>query len=204
MFKDAFIKLDPVQAARMVELINPSLDIKFDPAKSNVMIHNLSFYEGYFITEISRHDQQPPIVRAAICNDKGAIHLLNWSNQPIMDLNKTVPITLTEETMADYVRFFFAYVRGSHGRFIIIDTVDDIDWREEPAPAGRKALGKMIEPMHVKKREDDGTVIFAVSIVFKDSLFAAEAHVKPDGIISLHNEELLVEDIPVADDLFGQ
>ncbi len=204
MFKDAFIKLDPVQAARMVDLINPALDIKFDPAKSNVMIHNLSFYEGYFITEISRHDQQPPIGRAAICNDKGEIHPLNWSNQPIMNLNKTVPITLTEETMADYVRFFFAYVRGSHGRFIIIDSVDDIDWREEPAPAGRKALGKMIEPLHVKKREEDGTIVFAASIVFKDSLFAAEAHVKPDGTISLHNEELLVEDIPVADDLFGQ
>ena len=204
MFKDACIKLDPVQAARMVALINPVLDIKFDPDKSNVMIHNLSFYENYFIAEISRHDQQPPIVRVAVCNDKGEINVLNWTNQPIMDLNKRVPITLTESNMADYVRFFFAYVRGSHGRFLIIDSVDDIDWREEPAAAGRKALGKMIEPLHVKQREADGTVVFAASLIFKDSLFAAEAHVKPDGTISLHNEELLVEDIPVADDLFGQ
>jgi hypothetical protein len=168
------------------------------------MIHNLSFYENYFIAEISRHDQQPPITRVAVCNDKGEINVLNWSNQPIMDLNKKVPITLNESNTADYVRFFFHYVRGSHGRFIIIDSVDDIDWREEPAAAGRKALGKMIEPLHIKKREADGTVIFAASLIFKDSLFAAEAHVKPDGTISLHSEELLVEDIPVADDLFGQ
>lgn len=204
MFKDAFIKLDPVQAARMVSLINPALDIKFHPDKSNVMIHNLPFYEGYFIAEISRHDQQPPIVRAAVCNDKGEINVLNWSNDPIMALNRKVPITLNEENTPDYMRFFFTYVRGSHGRFIIIDNVDDIDWREEPAPAGRKALSKMIEPLHVKKREEDGTVIYAASIIFKDSLFAAEVHVRPDGTISLHNEELLVEDIPVADDLFGQ
>ncbi|HEU4839524.1 MAG TPA: hypothetical protein VFS88_08960 [Micavibrio sp.] len=204
MFKDAFIKLDPVQAARMVGLINPALDIKFDPDKSNVMIHNLPFYENYFIAEISRHDQQPPIVRAAVCNDKGEINVLNWSNEPIMALNKKAPIALNEENTPDYIRFFFTYVRGSHGRFLIIDTVDDIDWREEPAPAGRKALAKMIEPLHVKKRMDDGTVIYAVSVIFKDSLFAAEAHVRLDGTISLHNEELLVEDIPVADDLFGQ
>jgi hypothetical protein len=87
---------------------------------------------------------------------------------------------------------------------LIVDNVDDIDWREEPAPAGRKALGKMIEPLRVKSREADGTTIFSLSIVFKDSLFAAEAHLKPDGTLSLHNEELLVEDIPVADDVFGQ
>ena len=67
-----------------------------------------------------------------------------------------------------------------------------------------EALAKMIEPMHVTRRDADGTVVFSVSIVFRDSLFAGEAHVKPDGLIILQNEELLVEDIPVADDLFGQ
>ena len=204
MFKEAFIKLDAIQTARMVELINPHLDIKFDPAKSNVVIHNLPFYEGYFLTEISRHDQHPPIVRVAVCNEKGDVHVLNWTNEPIHALNKIVPINLTQETMGDYIRFFFTYVRGSHGRFLVIDSVDDIDWKEEPAPAGRKALGKMIEPLHIKKRLDDGTYIFALCIVFKDSLFSAEAHLKPDGMLSLHNEELLVEDIPVADDIFGQ
>lgn len=204
MFKDAFIKLDPVQAARMVTLINPSLDITFDPDTTGVMIHNLSFYEGYFIAELSRHDQYPPVVRIAVCNDKGEVHALNWGNEVIHKLNSTLPITLNEETMMDYVRFFFTYVRGSHGRFLIIDNVDDIDWREEPAPAGRKALGKMIEPLNVKRREKDGTVVFICSIVFKDSLFQAEAHLKPDGHILMTNEELLVEDIPVADDVLGQ
>ena len=169
MFKDAFIKLDPTQSARMVERLNPHFDVIFDPASSTVMSHALPFYDGYFLVEISRHDQHPPVTRAAICDDKGSVNVLNWSNEPIYALN-----------------------------------VDDIDWREEPAPAGRKALGKMIEPMHVIKRSEDGTVVFGVSIVFRDSLFSGEAHVKPDGMIVLQNEELLVEDIPVADDLFGQ
>ncbi len=204
MFKDAFIKLDPVQAARMIERLNPHFDVKFDPASSAVMIHNLSFYENHFLVEVSRHDQHPPLTRVAITNDKGDVTVLNWTNEPIHKLNREVPVHLAEDSMLDYVRFFFTYVRGSHGRFLVIDSVDDIDWREEPAPAGRKALGKMIEPMTVKAREKDGTVVFSLSIVFKDSLFTAEAHLKPDGYLSLHNEELLVEDIPVADDLFGQ
>ncbi len=204
MFKDAFIKLDGVQAAAMVNQVNPHLDIQFDPAATTVMVHALSFYEGHFVVELSRHDQHPPVMRMAVGNDKAEIMILNWTNEPIYELNRLAPITLSEDNMSDYVRFFFNYVRGSHGRFLIIDSVDDIDWREEPAPAGRKALGKMIEPMRVKSREADGSVIFALCIVFKDSLFAAEALLMPDGKLSLRNEELLVEDIPVADDVFGQ
>ncbi len=204
MFKDAFIKLDPVQAARMTDLINPKLDIKFDPANASVMVHNLPFYEGHFLVELSKNDQHPPITRAAVCNEKGDVFVLNWTNETIYQLNKKIPILLNEETRAEYVRFFFSYVRGSHGRFLIVDSVDDIDWREEPAPSGRKALGKMIEPMRVKKREKDGTVVFSLCLIFKDSLFQAQAHLKPDGTLSIDDEELLVEDIPVADDLFGQ
>jgi hypothetical protein len=203
MFHDAFIKLDSTQAAKMVELVNPKLDIKYDPARATVMVHNLSFYPDYFVVELANHDENPPLIRLAICNDKGEVHVLNWTNVPIFLLNKKVPITLKGDALIDYVRFFFTFVRGKHGRFLIVDTVDDIDWREEPAPAGRKALAKMIEPMQIKRKESDGTVVLSASIVFKDSLFAGEIHVKPDGNISMQNEELMVEDIPVADDIFG-
>lgn len=187
----------------MADMINPHLDIQFDSARATVMIHNLSFYQGYFIAEISDHDQNPPVLRIAICNDKGDVHVLNWSNAPIYKLNKAIPLTLNDNTILDYVRFFFTFVRGQHGRFLIVDTVDDIDWREEPAPAGRKALAKMIEPLALKKRNEDGTSIFSSTIIFRDSLFASEIVVKTDGHIEMKNEELLVEDIPVADDLFG-
>lgn len=204
MFKEAFIKLDPIQAARMTETINPFLDMTFDPATTSVMIHDLSFYEGYFLVELSRHSDHPSVVRTAICDDKGNVTVLNWTKDPIYALNKSVPIRLTPETMPDYLRFYFAYVRGAHGRFLIVDSVDDIDWREEPSASGRKALGRMIEPLHMKRPEKNGIVVFSVCIVFMDSLYQAEAHVAPDGTISLQNQEILVEDIPVADDLFGQ
>lgn len=203
MFYDAFIKLDRLQAAKMTELINPHLDTKYDSETATLMIHNLSFYEGHYIVELTDHTQHPPIVRIVVCNDAGDVHILDWTNKPIFALNKSVPINLKDDRLLDYVRFFFHYVRGKHGRFLIIDNVDDIDWREEPAPAGRKALGKMIEPLQIKKKESDGTIIMSASIIFKDSLFAGEVHIKPDGHIVLQNEELLVEDIPVADDVFG-
>lgn len=204
MFKDAFTKVDKAKAAQIIAAVNPLLDIKFDHDASNVMSHELSFYPGHHLVEISRHDENPPATRNVIISSNGEITLLNWTNEPIFSLNEKLPILINEDTKADYVRFFFNYVRGSHGRFLIINTVDDIDWREEPAPAGRKALSKMIGPLSLKRKEQDGTDIFHASMVFKDSLFATEVILRPDGKISLQNEELLVEDIPVADDVFGQ
>ncbi len=79
-----------------------------------------------------------------------------------------------------------------------------MDWREEPAPAGRRALSKMIVPMEIKSTDADGISYLSASIIFKDSLFESDVSVTSDGTVSLSNQELLVEDIPVLDDSFGQ
>jgi hypothetical protein len=41
-------------------------------------------------------------------------------------------------------------------------------------------------------------------MIFKDSLFRSTVQVAPDGMVSLTDEELVVEDMPVVDDLLGQ
>ncbi len=204
MFRDAFIKLDSKQAAAMTGMVNPHIDVAFDPALSTLMVYRLPFYKDHFFVELANHNQHPPVLRMAICSDAGAVYPLDWTNEPIFTLNKKVPITLNDETVFEYARFFFTYVRGKHGRFLIIDSVDDIDWQEEPAAAGRKALAKMIEPMSIKGRTAQGGYTLKACLVFKDSLFESDINVESDGHISLQNEELLVEAIPVADDLFGQ
>ena len=104
----------------------------------------------------------------------------------------------------DYARFFFSHVRGEHGRFLIIDTVDDIDWKDEPPPSARKATGKMLEELHVIGKGVDGTWHLLGRMVFRDSLFQAQIHVAPDGQVSMSNEELLVDDMPIMDDTLGQ
>jgi hypothetical protein len=96
-----------------------------------------------------------------------------------------VPINLNENNVIEYIMFFFSYVRGRHGRFIIIENVDDIDWREEPPPAARKAMSKILAPVSVAGIDDDGTFHLSMFVVFKDSLF-------------------IIEDMPVMDDVLGQ
>lgn len=204
MFKDAFIKLEGEEAKELLSRVNPLQDgAGFDVDNVSIMTHDLSFYPGYKLVELVDHEAVP--VRRKFAVSKGDdVVILNWTNEPIYQLNSRVPISLSEQTVLNYARFFFMYVRGRHGRFLICETVDDINWKEEPPPAARKAVGKMLEPLYLKDMSDDGTYNLDARMIFKDSLFRSAVHVRPDGMVSLSDEELLIEDMPVLDDTFGQ
>ena len=129
--------------------------------------------------------------------------VLDWTNEPIYILNQQAPIQLNADNIAEYVHFFFTYVRGKHGRFIVTENVDDINWKEDPPPQARKAITKMLLPVTLKE-EKNGNFYLEVTMMFRDSLFKADVEVQPNGLVSLSNEKLLVEDMPVRDDSFGQ
>ena len=204
MLQDALVKLDQAESENLLQEINPKLQGgQFAPATVTILGQELSFYPGYRFLDMADYESAPPVRRFVIYKP-GDVVVLNWTNEPIYELNARAPIMLTEDTVVDYVRFFFTYIRGRHGRFQISENVDDILWREEPPPAARKAIGGILGPVHVGSVEPDGTFKLNLCMMFKDSLFKAVAEVKPDGLVTLTNEELMIEDMPVLDDTFGQ
>ena len=209
MFSDAYNTIEHGSAATILDKLNPLLDgSPFDSAKSRLISHSLPFYKGMSLYEVSDFQNDPPRIISFIAKDSdadlGEIYILNGTNEPIYALNKVASINITPENIRTYVRFFFHYVRGRFGRFNIIENVDEIKWREEPSPAGRKALSKMIQPLDIKNMDDQGKYHLTSSIIFKDSLFESDVAVLKDGTVNLSNQEMLVEDIPVLDDSFQQ
>ncbi len=204
MFQDAFIKLDALESETVLEDINPVLEgSSFDSETVTILGQKLSFYPDYRFLDIADYEVVPH-ARRFIIYKPGDVVVLNGTNEPVYALNEKAPLLLDENTAVDYVQFFFSYVKGKHGRFIITETVDDIQWKEEPPPAARKAIGKMIESVLVTKIDDDGSYHLVASMMFKDSLFKTSVIVSPSGLVNLSDEELLVEDMPVLDDIFGQ
>lgn len=203
MFQDAYVKLDKNETKNLVESLSDYFDGGgFDPASTIIMARELPFYKNSRFLDIADHRMMPPSRRFVILLNNEAT-VLDFTNMPIYGLNAEAPITLNEKTVIDYVRFFFSFVRGRHGRFIIVESVDDIPWREEPPPTARKAVGKMISPVALGSTEK-GVYHLTVHMMFKDSLFQALVDVTPDGQVKITEETLLVEDIPVIDDTLGQ
>jgi hypothetical protein len=204
MFKQAYVKLDVELADDVIARVNPLYDgAPFDPETATVLSISLPFYPGYWYAEITHHGTLPPRVARVVYNDDRAV-ILTWGNDPIYALNRDVPIALDAKNVTEYVQFFFAHVRGTHGRFILVDTVDDIDWKEDPPPSARKSIAKMITPLSLTRQDELGTYILSASMMFKDALFQAHINVRADGTVTLTHEELLVGDMPVLDDTLGQ
>ena len=205
MFSDAYIEIKDGDAAALLDKLNPQLDgAPFDPVKSRILSHSLSFYPDYTLYEVNDFDNIPPRIVSFIKGKDDSIYILDGTNEVIYGLNQLQPVQFTDDNIITYMRFFLHYVRGRFGRFNIVENVEDIRWREEPSPAGRKALGRMIEPLILKNKDENGDYHLKASIIFKDSLFESDILIKKDGNLSLNNQEMLVEDIPVLDDHFQQ
>ena len=207
MFSDSFTPLEHGKAAKILDQLNPLLDgSAFDASVARILKHTLPFYNGCELVEVSDYDVNPPRKVSFIYKEGNPepVYILTGTNEPIYHLNKSTPVFLNEENICTYVLFFFSYVRGSYGRFNIVQGVDEINWREEPAPSGRKALGRMISPVTLKSANENGSFDLIATIVFRDSLFESSIHVDENGNVNMSNQEMLVENIPVLDDHFGQ
>ena len=196
---DDWQKLDPEKAARVLAEINPLLTpVPFSAGHTTVRTQKLPFYRGYELAELTDLSAVPAARKYALYKP-GAIAVLNWTNQVIYETNEKAPLALDRDTVTDYVKFFFNYVRGRHGRFLIIETIDDIRWQVEPPLQGRKVMQDMLGPLTLLEVKD-GAYLLEAFMVFKDSLFKTKIHVRPDGIISMSDEELKVEGMPVLQD----
>lgn len=199
MFQDSFTKLTKEDVEKLLPDVNKAIgDIKFEDSSINIMTALLPFYPDYHLLHVS-DTQNIPVKECYLVGSETSMTMLDWSPDVIHGLNKNIPIQLTDETIGDYVRFYYNYVRGPHGKFVIVDSVEDIDWNDEPPLSAVKAVGQMIEPLTIVKKDDNGLFHACVCMIFRGALFKISLSVNPDGVIEFINEELLIEDMPVFD-----
>lgn len=204
MYHETFEKLELEEIATILDRITPILEgTVFDPLETTIMATDLNFYPGCRLLDISNQTMMPPVRRFVIYSPKKSA-VLNFFNDIIYKFNDEWPISLSEETVISYIRFFLSFVRGKNGRFIVVENVDDVPWKDEPPPSARQAVGRIIKPVTLKDIDGKGIYRIKAHMVFKDSLFTADIAVEQNGLVSISNEELLVEDMPVVDDTFGQ
>lgn len=193
-------KLDSEKTAQALSELNSYLEpIPFSPESTTIRTQRLPFYRDYALFELTDLSAIPGARKYAIYKP-GDVNVINWTNQAIYETNEKAPVVLTEDTVVDYVRFFFNYVRGRHGRFLIIETIDDVRWQIEPPAQGRKVMQEMLEPITLVGQDPDGTFNLEAFMIFKDSLFKTQIHVKQDGLVSMSNEELKIEGMPISQD----
>jgi hypothetical protein len=190
-------KIDPDKAARILQEVNAYLEpVPFHIDTTTLRSSKLPFYKGYEFLELTDMSAIPAARKYAIYKS-GDVNVINWTNQPIYEVNEKSPVQIDQRSVVPYVKFFFGYVRGRHGKFQIVETIDDIKWQIEPPVQGRKVMQDMLAPIALSSLDATGTVTLDVFMIFKDSLFKTKVHVRKDGIVSMSGEELKIEGMPI-------
>ena len=196
-----WLKADPSQAKKIMATLNDHIKpVAFDADKTTVRFRGLPFYKNVKFYELTDLTAVPAARKYALADDKN-VYMINWTNGPIYEVNENTPIELTPQNVADYVRFFFSYVRGRHGRFIVVENFEDIKWQNEPPAQGRKVMQDILHPVSLIAEDQDGTFTLEAFMLFKDSLFRTLIHVKKDGNVDMSDEELKIEGMPVVQDV---
>ncbi len=153
----------------------------------------LSFYPGYELCEVRSHRTHA----------RGTFWLLNGrrlteldgTNQPFYILNPVIPIQLTDENVLFYVRVFFRFVRGRHGDFHFMESLDDVPGLHELDPEKRGSIQKHVAPLRIRtSSERDGWTVDAC-VLFKNTLFSAPIDVALDGTVEMGESTLLMDGI---------
>lgn len=201
MYNPIWEEVDPEEMPRYVDRVNRELKTRpFDALTTIVRRASLSFYAEYDLIEFEDTSTSDPVYIRRALFGPDSFHVLNWTNGPIYTANEQAPINVSEENAAIYAQFFFNYVKGRHGRFVLIDSASEIAWNGQVQEKGKEAIGKIIQPIHVTEVEE-GKITMMSYMVFKDSLFRAKVHVERDGMVSLSDEALVVEGMPIIEDV---
>jgi hypothetical protein len=201
MFQDQYTKLKSEDVTPTLQSFNPLLDGSPFPDTSVIMRRTLSFYPDHWFYDVADHQTMPPRRRFLIVKDQSII-VLDGKAETILSLNSAVPPILNDQNIHDYIQFYLAFVRGIYGRMILIESLDDIPWRDEPSPAARKAIGKMVHAME-PTRSITGAYHTKAQMIFNDGLYEVDLHVSKGGVIEFKDPQMLVEDMPVLDDVLG-
>jgi len=212
-----FQPLDPVAAKQFLsEAAEAFAPAALPEGRTSVQAAALPFYDEFKLYAISDTTMPAPNTRYLLMKP-GDIQAMNWTNEPIYSVNERAPIKLERKTIVSYAKFFFHYVRGQLGRFIIVEKPDEVLWLPNATAQEKQDVNSRLAPVAYKGVGRDNLFTLSATVIFKNALFKTDIKVAPYdmdvfdpdtsapehftiGQMKLTNEELLLEELNVPID----
>lgn len=212
-----FETLDPKATKQFLADIASDVEpVIFPEDKTSVQVAALPFYEAFKLYAVSDTTLPAPNTRYMLYKP-GDVSMMNWTNEPIYSVNERAPIKLDRKTALPYAKFFFHYVRGQLGRFIIVEKPEEVIWLANANAKEKADVAERLKPLTYKGVGRDNLFTLSATVVFKNALFTTDIKIAPYemdvfdpainapehftiGQMKLTNEELLLEELNVPID----
>ncbi len=214
------LKFKPLDAAATQQMLADIADeispVKLPADKTTIQVADLAFYDEFKFYAVSDTTLPQPNQRYMLYKP-GDVSLMNWTNEPIYAVNERAPIKLDRKTTIPYAKFFFHYVRGQLGRFIIVEKPEEVVWLSNANDKEKADVAQRLMPVTYKGSGRDNLFTLTATVVFKNALFKTDIKIAPYemdvfdaelgapehftiGQMKLTNEDLLLEELNVPID----
>jgi len=180
--------------ARLVGVEDPAT---LAPLAIRARVAALSFYRHWKLVRIETTNRKTRGKSAAedvfgLWREDREPVLLDGSSAPIHDANDDESVQLDQSTAEDYIRFFFFAVRADGDAPFIL-------FEEAPARVPRKLkdAAKDASPLTPQGTDDEGRLLYDVTVFFGDTTFKSRLALPADGQISMEDDEPLTSPFPV-------
>ncbi len=108
------------------------------------------------------------------------------------------PAPMPGDDVIAYVHFFFAVVVGRLGAFRFATRPEDALWIPGTDEKKIDEFTALLSPLRFIETAPDGRLELRGTVIFKDALFITSVMVASNWELELQNEELLLENLPIA------
>lgn len=202
MTAGAFEKLEGTKAKKLLDRLNKTWSgSPFDADRTVIHARSLSFANDWMLVEAGDATTIPEKKCVALDNGSESVPI-EFNAEFIPGFAGKNGLILDRDTAPDYLRFWFEYARSGGDRFVLVEAVDDMPWREEPTPQARKSLAKAVTPLTLVHADGAGFT-FKACILFRDTLFDCGMDVSAKGNVAITSRNVIAEGLTVSDPLTG-
>lgn len=192
-FLNSFHKVEQAKEKISSLIIGEDNDISF----TKIFKKELEFLPNYYLYEVTQSDMLPPkAYKAFISADRESVYKQDGSAEQFYAIAHLKDFCLSPSTVEEYIQCFFYCVYGGQGQLSLVETINDVNWRDKPAPALLSLITAELSPLSAQG-EDENSYLYEGCFVSNNALVKAQIKVLKNGRVTVNELEILFENLPV-------
>ncbi len=193
-----WVTLPPEKVKTLLKKVNEYIEpVPFEPPPATIgRVRQLPFYDDFYLLELTNLNTIPAYSKYALIKP-GDIYVIDWTVNPIYDVNAKAPLNLNASNVVAYLEFFSEYVFTADGQRFIVNSVEDMPWIPNASGLQKSKAEDAIQPAMLTAAYEDGSFRVDVTDLALYDLYRSAVFVSPNGAVDWIVQEKLMENLEI-------
>ena len=186
--------LNRIQSAELIDRLTAHADQGlFSKETCGAQYCQLPFYRNFILYRLVNYNTLP-VFTMDFLGDGTTFYRLDGSPDPVLLVNSRGAIDINEDTVMDYLRFFFNNVSTDEGDMILVDNPDDLPFIDSLDMQQQILLKQRHAKPEVQYDIERDIYVLHSDVFYTGSLLKADIEVDRTGMVSIQERGMIMQD----------